>query len=148
MSLVVCTQYSATVSTIHMVQISIQGFNISIVKDDRNHVRVSVPNSFKSKAHFCICEALMYIVCSCIKTHRLMDWRGTYPSPWEMGPLTCTQVVPVSLWRLPLAWFCSMTGSTIFRLKLRQSCLESCAVCVEMLMAPMRPRLRILPSRG
>lgn len=34
---------SATVSTIHMVQINVQGLNISIVKEDRNHVRVSLP---------------------------------------------------------------------------------------------------------
>ncbi|XP_059194717.1 IgGFc-binding protein-like isoform X2 [Centropristis striata] len=32
---------SATVSTIHTVQISIQGFNISIVKGDKNHVRIN-----------------------------------------------------------------------------------------------------------
>ncbi|XP_041798261.1 IgGFc-binding protein-like [Chelmon rostratus] len=32
---------SATISTIHMVQISIQGFNISIVKEDKNHVRIN-----------------------------------------------------------------------------------------------------------
>ncbi|KAM9352917.1 IgGFc-binding protein-like [Symphorus nematophorus] len=32
---------SATVSNIHLVQISVQGFNISIVKDDRNHVRIN-----------------------------------------------------------------------------------------------------------
>lgn len=38
---------SATVSSIHMVQISIQGFNISIIKDDKNHVRVSLLNLFK-----------------------------------------------------------------------------------------------------
>lgn len=38
---------SATVSTIHTVQISIQGLNISIVKEDKNHVRVSVLNLFK-----------------------------------------------------------------------------------------------------
>lgn len=42
---------SATVSTIHTVQISIQGFNISIVKDDKTYVRVSVPKLFKSKIH-------------------------------------------------------------------------------------------------
>lgn len=35
---------SASVSAIHMVQISIQGFNISILKGDKNHVRVSLLN--------------------------------------------------------------------------------------------------------
>lgn len=35
---------SATISSIHTVQISIQGFNISMVKDERNYVRVSVLN--------------------------------------------------------------------------------------------------------
>lgn len=33
---------SATVSTIHIVQINIQGFNISMVRNDKNNVRVSV----------------------------------------------------------------------------------------------------------
>nr|XP_046255484.1 IgGFc-binding protein-like isoform X2 [Scatophagus argus] len=32
---------SATVSTIHMVQITTQGFNISIVKEDKHHVRIN-----------------------------------------------------------------------------------------------------------
>ncbi|XP_030248331.1 IgGFc-binding protein-like isoform X5 [Sparus aurata] len=32
---------SASVSAIHMVQISIQGFNISILKGDKNHVRIN-----------------------------------------------------------------------------------------------------------
>ncbi|XP_041649020.1 IgGFc-binding protein isoform X2 [Cheilinus undulatus] len=32
---------SATVSAIHTVQISIQGLNISLVKEDRNHVRIN-----------------------------------------------------------------------------------------------------------
>ncbi|XP_070690944.1 IgGFc-binding protein [Pempheris klunzingeri] len=33
--------YLNSVSTIHMVQINIQGFNISIVKEDKNHVRIN-----------------------------------------------------------------------------------------------------------
>ncbi|XP_051261445.1 IgGFc-binding protein-like isoform X2 [Dicentrarchus labrax] len=33
--------YLNSVSTIHMVQITIQGFNISIVKGDKNHVRIN-----------------------------------------------------------------------------------------------------------
>lgn len=39
--------YLNSASTIHTVQISIQGFNISIVKEDKNHVRVSALNLFK-----------------------------------------------------------------------------------------------------
>lgn len=40
---------SATVSAIHMVQLSIQGFNISLVREDGYHVRVSVLNFFQIK---------------------------------------------------------------------------------------------------
>lgn len=43
---------SATVSTIHMVQLSIQGFNISLVKEDGYHVRVSGLNFFKLNVYF------------------------------------------------------------------------------------------------
>lgn len=75
---------SPTVSTIHTVQISIQGFNISIVKEDRDHVRVSELNLLKLNIHFL--KLVIYIVCSCMLSCRLTDSRGTCPSPWEMGP--------------------------------------------------------------
>lgn len=109
---------SATVSTIHMVQMSIQGFNISIVKEEKNHVRVSVLNLFKLNIHFVSFKhSCTFSVSSWIKIHRLMDRRGTCRSPWEMGSCTCIQVVPALSYTLPLAWLCSMTGSTISRLK-------------------------------
>lgn len=43
---------SPTVSTVHTVQISTQGLHISIVKGDKNHVRVSAMKAFALHVQF------------------------------------------------------------------------------------------------
>lgn len=75
---------SATVSSIHTVQISVRGFNISIVKEDKNHIRVSAVNVVN--IHFCSCFYIIIYIVLAFALNRLMDRRGTCPSCWEMGP--------------------------------------------------------------
>lgn len=80
-----------------------------------------------------------------------MDRGGTCPWPREIGPWTSIQVAPALPLTLTLAWPCSITGSTIFGLKLAQYCMEPCVACVEMLItAPLKALLRlwILISHG
>lgn len=52
---------SVTVSVIHTVQISIQGFNISIVKSDFNHVRVSIECLFNLNICLLLCFIKVHI---------------------------------------------------------------------------------------
>lgn len=76
----------ASVSAIHTVQINVQGFNITMHREERNHVRVRVRNIIQIIKTFIVLPfGFIFIVYFPVK-FRLMDRRGTCLSLWEMAP--------------------------------------------------------------